>query len=361
MATTSTPTTSAAPTPTTAEYTAARFDERGPYGVGVTTLSLADRKVEVFYPADAAAVTGAPTDAYRTADVFPEAMRAFIPEAMDGTFDVGAVRDAAASTAGPFPIVIYSHGFGGYRQVASFYLAHLASWGFVVASADHLERGMVALATGNLGEAGNGHDLIDVDDTIAALETENARSGGLLAGRVDAEHIGITGHSAGAQTALRAAGSNDRIDAFISISGGLSLMGEAAPAIPAKPTLVVAGELDKVVEASKSTALYEGLGSPKYHVEIANAGHNSFTDSCPVILERGGLEALRPMLGTLVDLAQDGCTVGMANPLLVQRVLNHYSTAFFLTHLGVRQATESLTGNLTAAIGSISLSTFAHA
>jgi len=358
--------TTAAPTtipPTTGAdaFAATRFDQRGPYGVGVTTLSLADRKVEVFYPADPAATAGAPTDSYRTADVFPEGLRALVPPAMDGTFDVGAVRDVAATTDGPFPIVIYSHGFGGYRQVANFYLAHLASWGFVVASADHVERSIVALATGQLSDAARGKDLDDVVATIAALEAENTRAGGLLEGRVNPESIGITGHSAGAQTALRAAGSNDRIDAFVSISGGLSLMGEPAPSIPGKPALVVAGELDKVVEATKSAALYEGLGSPKYHVEIAGAGHNSFTDSCPGILERGGLEALRSLLGPLVDLAQDGCVGTVTDPLLVQQVLDHYSVAFFLTHLGVRDEAASITGNVTGVLGGISLSTFAHA
>jgi len=348
-------------TPAVTDADVVRFDQRGPYAVGVTTLSLGDRQAEVYYPADAESVAGAPTDSYRTADVFPEMMRTLIPPAMDGTFNVGAVRDAAASNAGPFPIVIYSHGFGGYRQVATFYLAHLASWGFVVASADHVERSIVALATGNLANAANGKDLDDVAATIAALEAEQGRTGGLLEGRIDTDRIGITGHSAGAQTALRVAGSDQRIDAFISISGGLSLMGEPAPTVPQQPALVLSGEKDQVVAAAKSDALYDALGSPKFRVDVANAGHNSFTDSCPVILERGGLEALRPLLGQLVDLAQDGCTTGMVDPLLVQRVLGHYSVAFFLTYLDVRNVADAVAGDVTGAIGGISLSQLKHA
>ena len=348
------------PTESTDNMTPQRFDERGPYAVGVTTISLGDRETEVYYPADPSTTDGKPTDSYRTADVFPETLRAFIPPAMDGMFDVGAVRDIAASTAGPFPLVVYSHGFGGYRQVASFYLAHLASWGFVVASTDHSERSIVALATGNLSGAASGKDLDDVALTIAALADESARKGGLLDGRVDTSRVGITGHSAGAQTALRSSGSNADIDAFISISGGLSLMGEAAPDIPAKPALIIAGQEDQVVAASKSAALYGALGSPRYHVEIANAGHNSFTDSCPVILERGGLESLRPVLGRLVDLAQDGCTVGMVDPRLVQRVLNHYSTAFFLTHLGVRDELATLVADVSNVVNGAPLSALQH-
>ncbi|MSW21026.1 MAG: hypothetical protein F2873_09005 [Actinobacteria bacterium] len=338
-----------------------RFDLRGPHAVGVTTLNLGDRQVEVYYPVDATSVSGRPTDSYKAADAFPEAFRAMVPPAMNGSFDVGAVRDASGSGKGPFPVVIYSHGFGGYRQVATFYLAHLASWGFVVASADHLERGIVAVASGRLENASKGIDLDDVSRTIALLRAEGAASTSPLEGIVNADRVGITGHSAGAQTALRAAGSNGDIDAFVSISGGLSLMGEPSPPMPAKPALVVAGADDQVVIASKSAALFAALGSPKYHVEIENAGHNSFTDSCPVILERGGLESLRPMLGTLIDLAQDGCNAGQADPYAVQLVLGHYSTAFFLTYLTGEDHRATLLAGPPASVGSLSLSALAHA
>ncbi len=337
------------------------FDQHGPHSVGVTTLDLGDRQVDVYYPVDESATVGRPTDSYEAADAFPEAFRSMVPPAMNGSFDVGAVRDVRGSSKGPFPLVIYSHGFGGYRQVATFYLAHLASWGFVAASADHLERGIVALASGKLDDANKGIDLDDVSRTLEALRKENVRADGPLAGVVNTDSVGITGHSAGAQTSLRAAGSNDNIDAFVSISGGLSLMGEPSPAVPNKPALVVAAADDKVVPASKSLALYDALGGPKYLVEIENSGHNSFTDSCPVILERGGLEQLRPFLKNLVDLAQDGCTPGVTDPYAVQRVLGHYSVAFFLTYLAGESHVATLTAGPPASAGPLTLSSQRHA
>lgn len=345
----------------TPTITAKSFDQHGPHKVGVTTLDLGDRQIEVYYPVDANAAAGKPTDSYEAADAFPESFRAFIPPAMNGSFDVGAVRNAPGSKDGPFPVVIYSHGFGGYRQVATFYLAHLASWGFVAASADHLERGIVALATGKLDDANKGIDLDDVSRTLDALRQENAREGGLLAGVVKSDSVGITGHSAGAQTSLRAAGSNQEIDAFVSISGGISIMGEPNPPMPNKPALVLAAADDKVVPAAKSLALYDALGGPKYFVEIGNSGHNSFTDSCPVILERGGLEQLRPLLKDLVDLAQDGCTPGVTDPYAVQRVLGHYSVAFFLTYLSGRSEVATLAAPPPASAGTIALSSQQHA
>lgn len=353
---------SAAPnaTDTVRAVTPQRFDGPGPFKVGVTTFDLGDRQTEVYYPVDPAAVAGKPTYSYTTTDVFPEAMRTFIPALMVGTFDTGAVCDAAAVSGKSFPVVIYSHGFGGFRNVASFYTAHLASWGFIVATTDHLERGIVAQATGQIAKSGvpADRDLQDVADTIARLRAENTKSDGLLTGRIDLAHIGITGHSAGAQTAVRAAAAQSDITAFVSISGGIGLspLGD----LPRKPGLVIAAKNDNVVATTMSRKLYDELGTPKFFIEIDNAGHNSFTDSCPLILQRGGLEPLRALLGPLVDLAQNGCTPGVVDPVLVQRALDHYSTAFFLTELSGDDRTTSMTADILGT-GSATLSAFERA
>src|SRR5262249_27794141 len=47
-----------------------------------------------------------------------------------------AVRDAAPR-AGRFPLVAFSHGYGGHRRQSTFLCTHLASHGYVVVSADH--------------------------------------------------------------------------------------------------------------------------------------------------------------------------------------------------------------------------------
>ena len=48
-------------------------------------------------------------------------------------------------------MLVFSHGFGGFRQTSTFHLSHVASWGFVAITTDHLERGIAAQATGTLG------------------------------------------------------------------------------------------------------------------------------------------------------------------------------------------------------------------
>ena len=66
------------------------------------------------------------------------------------------------------------------------------------------------------------------------------------------------------------------------------------------------------------------------------------------------------MLGPLVDLAQNGCTPGVVDPLLVQKALDHYSTAFFLTELAGRDETKSMTIDILGS-GSATLSVFERA
>ena len=413
-ATTDAPTTTAAPAPES-------FLGRGPYAVGVTTLELGDRPTEVWYPVDPDAVAGQPTEIFDALSVFPESLQSLIPDELSGTVDTGAVRGATPSTAGPFPVVVYSHGFGGYRQVATAHTTQLASWGFVVASTDHLERGIAAQATGQLRSV-PGQDVRDVDATLDALGS------GELAAIVDLEHVGITGHSAGAGTSARAALELDRIDAFASVSGGAPvvvtgddigttaarLVGAAGPyeltvvavteadatisvdggepqvvlssdltvatadgsitlVLPtdgvlqpgtitvervaaAKPALVVYAEFDAVVVPEASTTLYETLAAPKWMVGIADAGHNSFTDSCAGIRELGGLSALTALLGEAqVARAEDGCLADNVDPALAIDLWGHYSVAFFRTALGVEDDAASLGIDISDELGGIEL------
>jgi predicted dienelactone hydrolase len=400
------------------------FTERGPYAVGVVTLEVGDRLAEVWYPVDADTVAGQPTEIFDSLSVFPESLQPLIPEELSGLVDTGAVRDApAARDDGPFPVVAYSHGFGGFRQTFTAYTTHLASWGFVVTSTDHLERGIAAQATGQVQRI-PGKDVADITDTLDALAASD------LADIADLDNVAITGHSAGAGTAARSAAELDVVDSFISISGSLPVTvtgddigapaarlvgttdshevqvisvsetdaeivvdggdpqtvpldsltvvaregsltlvvadGElvpgtvtVSPMVAAKPALVAMGELDAVVVPEASDALYAALSSPKWLVNIENAGHNSFTDSCPGIRELGGLGSLTPLLGEAqVARADDGCLADNVAPELSWRVLGHYSVAFLRSTLGVEDSTASIAVDVTDEIDGVSLADF---
>src|SRR5262245_10742139 len=100
----------------------------GPWLAGVHTVELHDASrnrtfsVDVWYPAEP---DGSPNR--------------YDPESMFGTLasiDTPARRDATPA-AGTWPLIIFSHGFGGIRFQSYFITERLATHGFVVVSPDH--------------------------------------------------------------------------------------------------------------------------------------------------------------------------------------------------------------------------------
>ena len=302
--------------------------EFGEYPVGVLTLELGEepgqQPLSVWYPADSESVTDMETEIYDSSQVIPEAFRSLIPDSMQGAVETNSYRDAPLADGALYPVVIYSHGFGGHRDVAIFLTTHLASHGFVVASPEHIHRNLPAQAF-RTAESSPEKDQADVANTLAALDA-------LFADSADTARVGVIGHSAGARTALDAL-ANDSVVAAIPLAGG----GEAPPEAADKPILVIVAELDLTVPPESSLASYESASGPRTFVNLAQAGHNSFTDSCPVILAGGGLGVLEPLLGAeQVARAEDGCMPQYADPLAMQAALKHLATAFFLKNVAGR-------------------------
>ena len=323
-----TPEPTPAPTPEPAPAPPVALTEFGEFLVGVRTLELGEepgqQPLSVWYPADSDAVAGMDTEVYDSAQAIPEAFRALIPESMQSPVETNAYRDAPLADGAPYPVVIYSHGFGGHRDVAIFLTTHLASHGFIVASPEHIHRNLPAQAFGT-AESSPEKDQADVANTLAALERAEP-------GAVDTSRVGIIGHSAGARTAMDAL-ANESVLAAIPLAGG----GEAPPEAADKPILVIVAELDLTVPTDRSLASYDAAPGPKTFVNLAQAGHNSFTDSCPVILAGGGLGMLEPLLGAeQVARAEDGCMPQYAEPLAMQAALKHLATSFFLSTVAGR-------------------------
>ena len=332
------PTTAPTPEPTpalTPEPTAeppVALTEFGEYLVGVTTLELGDepgqQPLSVWYPTVEEYLRGAEPEIYDSSQVIPEAFRSLIPESMQGAVETNSYRDALLADGPRYPVVIYSHGFGGHRDVAIFLTTHLASHGFIVASPEHIHRNLPAQAFGT-AESSPEKDQADVANALLALDASFGYA-------VDTSRVGIIGHSAGARTALDAL-ANESVLAAIPLAGG----GEAPPEAADKPILVIVAELDLTVPTDRSLASYDAAPGPKTFVNLAQAGHNSFTDSCPVILAGGGLGVLEPLLGAeQVARAEDGCMPQYAEPLAMQAALKHLATAFFLANVAGRTDVE---------------------
>ena len=197
--------------------------ERGPFPVGVKTLEWTDAArdrtlpVEVWHPA---------TDEYSGQDR-DDATRdrykslPFAPEVAQDAVRDGAIRD------GERPLIVFSHGFGGERRQTTHLCTHWASHGYAVAAMDHVgntTRDMLAMATAppQSPEAMIRRFMTDRPaDVRFVIDSMLTGAAGV---RVDPERIGMSGHSFGGWTTLRAVGSDPRIRAALPLApaGGRS-------------------------------------------------------------------------------------------------------------------------------------------
>jgi predicted dienelactone hydrolase len=265
---------------------------RGPFPVGVRTLELCDETrgarrvgVEIWYPASAAHrgqdMDDEIRDRYRAAPGLAERRQS-------------AVRGAAPAR-GPVPFVLYFHGEGSERREASGLCTHLASHGYVVASADH---------TGDtvrdvMQQKAMSPEQICANRPLDGILVMDRLLGGAvpaLEGLFDPSRIGICGGSFGGWTALALSSLDRRPKASFPIVPGWGkgpLPTELLQSVVrlddwGRPvaTFVVAAELDAIVSLSALRDLYRELPSPKRFAVMKNAGHFHFAEDAEERYER---------------------------------------------------------------------------
>jgi len=337
------PTTTAAPTTTTEPVDpATAFTEAGPYPVGVTTLQIeGGPKVEVWYPG-AEGTEG--EDTYDVRDFTPEAIKALLTGDVDATYTYAAGRDAEVAD-GQFPVVLFSHGFSGMRLQSSFLTSHMASWGMVVVSTDHPSRDLEHALVGQV----NRDPMSSVNDLLGALDlisAEGAAEGGRFSGHIDDENVVAVGHSAGGGTVLNAAANDDRIDGYVSLASGR--LGDETMAMPAVPSLFVAGSLDAVVPAETVTReAFAAATSPSLLWIIGGVGHNGFDDFCTLgggtgiigVAEAAGLGPVLDAQPQFRTLGEDGCIEPALPVDETFPIVRHVVTAWTLKLFGLDPGT----------------------
>jgi dienelactone hydrolase len=327
------------------------FSGPGPFSVGVATLRGDGPTTEIWYPVDRAFVGGLQSEGFDHRSVWPTEIGSQIPPELFPVLDTGAFRDAPPSGEGPFPLVVFSHGFGGYRQMSSFYTTHLASWGFVVAAPDHEGRGFRAAIAGTANRSAD-NDLGDIRSVLAALAEGDG--GNELATVVDGTRIAVAGYSAGATTAV-AAGDLEDVDTFIALSGRGGLTENARR----KPALVFAEEDDSVIPAFVSELLYERMAGSARLVVIAGGGHSALVDLCPAwTAAPGQLGRLTTWLGSVRALA-NGCSPGYPEATEVWKVLDHTSVAHLYEVFGLGDVGRGLSAAAVQVVSSARLSVWA--
>jgi len=336
---TTVPETTAAPT-TVVETTSASVDlpapgQLGPYGVGRTTAMLTDESrarpltIDIWYPV-AAGTQGAPS------------IYSFAP-GIEFPSEV-ALADAPVSPEGPFPFVVYSHGSGGLRYVASFFTETLASHGFVVAAPDHAGNTATEILLGGATtfEVSAVNRPQDVTFVIDQLLAKSADPADLLNGAVDGSRVGVAGHSFGGYTALGGAGgitiagttvpADPRISAIVAMAPSTEQLSDVELKAVDVPTMLMVGTADRTtpVDPNVTRAWSLVTGTPRYRVELADAGHQSFTDVCDYQDGLPTLPNVPPFLIDAVDAyAAEGCTPELMPIDRAHQLTNTYAVAFF--------------------------------
>lgn len=259
---------------------------RGPDPVGTQQFSWTDSNrnhtmpVDVWYPA---------TEAHKGQDLDPKTQAGF--EMIPG---VGLSYQQAVENAAPkkdrFPLVVFSHGFGGERRQSTFFCTHLASHGYVVASMDHVGNTTTDMLSGE-GAAGD-PEVIDrfiksrpLDASFVIDEMLRGQSGL----EVDAESVAMAGHSFGGWTTLKTLESDGRIKAALPLApagGKLDLDPENVMATSLNfqfkrsvPTLFIVADLDSILPLEGMRDLHSRHPGPHSTVVLQNADHFHFNDN----------------------------------------------------------------------------------
>ncbi|HEY4929518.1 MAG TPA: dienelactone hydrolase family protein [Acidimicrobiales bacterium] len=306
------------------------YAHTGPDAVGVATLDLGsagpvfgERNATVYYPAAAATVAQYPRFSYSEASTLPAALQGILPAKYDTTTSVDAYVGPPASTHGPYPIVLFSHGYGGERLYYSNLLTGIASWGYVVVSADYLERGLAAQALNVTTTPTAAQDSSVMRSSLTAVESASADPASPLHGVADPKRVAAVGHSAGGGTAFDALDS----PAVATAVGWAPVPPSGAPS--SKPVMLIGAEGDTVVTPPNVKKSYEEFRGPKALVEISGEGHNTYTDICTGIRSGGGLISYAISAGfvkaSLAKLGINGCQASDINPTRFWPIVQYYT------------------------------------
>jgi dienelactone hydrolase len=252
-----------------------------------------------------------------------------------------ACADAPLAQAGePFPVLLFSHGWNGFRTQNTYQFEELASHGYVVVALQHpygapatvFPDGRVAYnnpaalptgaPAGQLAAAGNklvdqwAGDLAYTLDYLKQVNTSDPA--GRFTGRLDLDKVGVFGHSTGGGATVEFCSRDPRCKAALGLDAYLQ---PVSPAVLQKglsqPALFLFSQL---WPTQLNNDLFAELQKNKHNnfqgFTLLGSGHYDFSD-LPM------LTPLAPMLGLK----------GPINGPRALRIINDYTLAFFDKYL----------------------------
>ncbi len=207
----------------------------------------------------------------------------------------------------PQPVVLFSHGLGGSRNASPYLGNHWAENGYIAVFVQHKgSDSSIRNGTGPgqrlmaLKQAISLENVLarleDISFVIDQLEIWNRDADHFLYGKLDLDHIGLSGHSYGANTTqalmgqvslLRESPTDPRIDAFLPMSPSASpaMSPEKAFGKISAPVLCMTGTKDNnpvspTMTPESRQQVYEGLpAGDKFQLVLKDAQHHAFAGS----------------------------------------------------------------------------------
>jgi alpha-beta hydrolase superfamily lysophospholipase len=185
-------------------------------------------------------------------------------------------RASADRSGGPYPLVVFGHGFKISPRPYARLLSAWARAGFVVAAP------VFPLGNAHAPGGPNRADIVnqpgDMSFVISRLLAASAKPRGPLSGLIGRKRVAVAGHSDGAATAL-AVGYNPRfrdrrVRATVILSGAeLPGVGGLTFPRPSPPMLAAQGTADTLNLPRSTRAFYDRAPAPKYLLSLLGAGH----------------------------------------------------------------------------------------
>lgn len=196
--------------------------------------------------------------------------------ALGAVGDTDVANAPAATADGPFPLVIFGHGFAVTPGLYAHLLQAWARAGYVVAAPLFpLEN---ADAPGGPDESDLTNQPADMSFVISQMLAANAASASTLHGLISPAQIAVSGHSDGGDTALAVAYDvrfrDSRVGAAVILSGA-EIPGTEGFAFPAggPPLLATQGTADTINLPSATNVFFEAASRPKYLLSLLGAEH----------------------------------------------------------------------------------------
>lgn len=328
----------------------------GPHAVGTVTLHWVDEDrperlaadtqkrrelmVQIWYPASAAPTL--PRAPYVEGEILGPVLRllrmpAFMLSHLKYVHTNARASAPVAEGEPRYPVLLFSHGRGGFRGHNTRLVEELASYGYVVAAIDHpyaatgvffpdgrLVSMHPRMADREFVDAAIPYLVQDARFTLRQLDVLN-EADPLLAGRLDLDRVGIFGVSLGGEVSAEACRVEPRLQACLVMDVWMprDVLQEGLT----QPTMFITrdaetmrreGWPEDVVEETLGTmrSVYDRLPGDGYFVRVPGMFHNDFSDA--------------PMFTPLTRW------LGATGPMPAHRkhaIMNAYTLAFFDRHL----------------------------